>query len=467
MTKSEFETFSTLLLDQLKGKSKEALITIDKNNKLVEQCLGNTDSDDMKKFINDLNNVIVEGKVKSYDIFKKALQHPSFSHVLTSFRNSDVLIRACKALNKDAVKWLLTMDINYDVQDEYGATAFMEAAYRPSMDFLLKKLIKENVDVNKVDYNGNNALFYATKSLEIFKKLYKTGIDVNRVNNEGESLLTYCCKMDRVRTLEFIRKELSLDPNHMNCVGKTACMHLVENAQNVILKSFIKEYNIDPNFKNKFGDTLVSIFIKSYYQHCIGNLKDGSKLLTRHGHNMTQRYAETLQTLIECHCDFNVPVDDDGNTPMMVLLMMKDYVSCQYLLSKYSDGIDLSKENYHGINASYLSLFITNEVFDELYSSDYVYKDKFSSCDLKNLFMNNKSFDKKYLENGDITVVDTMKVTNNYPTKLEYNKIVQLWLMESLFPNAVKVNLLVPYSNEDPNSFGSIMTKHMTGGLLI
>lgn len=207
-------------------------------------------------------------------------------------------------------------------------------------------------------------------------------------------------------------------------------MHLVENAQSVLLKSFINDKNIDPNYKNKFEETLVTTFVKSYYQHYIGNFKDGSKMDTRYTYEKTKRFGETLKILVDFNCDFNVPVDNDGNTPIMVFLLMKDYVTCQYLLSQDKISIDLSKENYHGVNASYLSLLISSEVFDGLTYKDS-YNDKLSYSALKKAFIKNETFDKKYLDVGDedIKVVDSKKIINNYPVTSVY-KTIQTWLIE-------------------------------------
>jgi len=435
MASFDFESFSTLLLKQLEVGDKKALSTIDDHSKLVEQCLSNSKSEYMKKFVYDFNTVIVESKMKKYKIFENVLYHKLFENVLAEFKNSDVLIRACEALNKNAAEWLLTMNLNYDVQAESGATALMESAFRPTLYSVFEKLLKSNVDVNIVDNNGNNALFYATKNAKCLKTLLKkTTIDVNHLNKDNDSVLTYCCKMDRVGTLDILINQKSLDPNHADSNGKTAAMYLVENTQHNILKPFVLNNHIDPNYKNKYGQTLVSCFVNKYYQHCNGELEH-IQLSNRSGYLRNKRYAYTLATLIDLKCDFNVPVDDDGNTPIMVFLMMKDYVSCQYLLERCGNLIDLSKKNYNDINASYLSLFISPEVFEGLLFKN---NDIFSLKTLKKDFIDNPTFDKRYYGNDDINVTEAMKVTNKYQVSPGRSKVIQEWLLEVYFPRAVK-----------------------------
>jgi len=436
MTSTDFQSFSTFFLNQLKIEDKKALDTIERNSKIIKQYLDDANSDYLKKFVNDFNTVVLESKVKKYKIFEKALNHALFGNVLIKFRNSDVLVRACKALNKKAAEWLLTMKLNYNVQDENGATAIMEASFRPSMDFVFEKLLKSNVDINLVDNNGNSVLFYATKNPKSLKTLLnKSNIDINHLNTDNDSVLTYCCRTDRVNALDILINQKSLNPNHANCIGKTAAMYLVENAQYQFLKSFFKTTGVDPNYKNKFEQTLVSCFVKKYYQLC-NNEIDNIELNNRSGYLRNKRYARTLETLIDLGCDFNVPVDDDGNTPLMVFLMMKDYVTSQYLLNECGSAIDLSKKNYNGVNASYLSLFISPEVFDNL---KFKSTSKFSFNALKKAFTDNPTFDKKYLESSeDITVSETLNIINKYKVNPKNSKIIQQWLFEIYIPEAFK-----------------------------
>jgi len=441
MSKTEYEKFSSELLNKLKEQNKNAVKTIDNNKNIVEQCLHGSSSDYLKTFVNDFNNVILSEKIKKFKIFEKVLKHNLFVDVLAEFKKSDVLIRACKTNNKNAAEWLLTMNLNYDTQDENGATALMEASFRPTMISIVKELLKKNVNVNIVDNNGNNALFYATKNVKSLEILLKTKIDINHLNADNDSVLTYSCKMERVNGLNILTKQKSLDVNHMNCVGKTAAMYLVENAQDDILKPFIKNNNINPNFKNKFGETLVSCFVKNFYQLCIENIPD-IKLSNRSGYLRNKRYARTLEALIELGCDFNEVVDEQGNTPIMVFLMMKDYVTCQYLMNTIGNSIDLSKKNYNGVDASYLSLFLSSEVFENLiYKSTH--KDSLSYQALKNKFINNPTYNKEYLETNDITISKSLNVQNDYVVSPQNSKIIQQWLIEIYFPRALS-QLKVP-----------------------
>jgi len=55
--------------------------------------------------------------------------------------------------------------------------------------------------------------------------------------------------------------------------------------------------------------------------------------------------------------DLNVPIDSEGNIPIMFFIAVGDYFSTTYLLEQYR-AIDLSWKNAYGINATYLSLLM-------------------------------------------------------------------------------------------------------------
>eukprot|EP00833_Pecoramyces_ruminatium_P004181 jgi/Orpsp1_1/1178213/evm.model.c7180000064451.1 len=100
MTISEFENFEKELLKQLRKDSKKCLKVIEKNSKLVENYLNGDDLTTIKKFVNDFNDVVLDREVKKYKLFEAVLNHNLFTKVLAQFRESDVLIRACKDIKR-------------------------------------------------------------------------------------------------------------------------------------------------------------------------------------------------------------------------------------------------------------------------------------------------------------------------------------------------------------------------------
>jgi len=135
-----------------------------------------------------------------------------------------------------------------------------------------------------------------------------------------------------MKAFEMLCEKNKIDVNHYDCVGKTAAMYLVENGKYREIKTFVKKYNIDPNYKNKYGESLVSIYVKRFYQQYIGNIGTETNFLSKYNYVITKNYPHTLKSLIDLCCDFNVLVDEDGNTAIMAFLLMKDYITTKYLL---------------------------------------------------------------------------------------------------------------------------------------
>ncbi|KAG4094793.1 ankyrin [Neocallimastix lanati (nom. inval.)] len=471
MTKTEFETFSETLLNQLKNENKDCLKTIEINNKLIEHYLNGQDLGYLKKFVNEFNETVIEARVNKYKLFEKVLNHKLFYNVIAEFRKSDVLIRACKKVNKKAVEWLLTMNIDPNVQDENGMTALMHAAEHVSTDFAVSKLLNEK-SVNMVDNNGNNVLFHATNAPDILKKLLKSRVNVNYLNNDGENVLLYSCRNDKIRAYEILIKEKNADLNCVNCVGMTPAMYLVENARYREVESLVKKGKVNPNYVNKFGNSLVSVYIKKYYQQYIGNIGE-TNYASQYNYVVTKNYALTFRVLIDLGCDFNKPIDMDGNTPIVALLMMKDYVSAKYLIDNCSN-LNLSIKNKYGVSGSSFRGFIDEKVFDAM---NYNKTRNSSSISCKALvkaisehitYENDTKYDPEIVDNGDVIIQKTMEMVNSYPIKPEIAKVAEQWVLEVLYPDAGATVSLVgnSYIKFDPNSFDSLLYKYVCRGMV-
>jgi len=179
------------------------------------------------------------------------------------------------------------------------------------------------------------------------------------------------------------------------------------------------------NYKNKFGETLVTTFIKSYYNNYsnyIGNfVVEGNYLLYKNA-------AFTLRELVKAGCDFNVIIDEDGNTPIIFFLLTEDYAIANYILRKCD--IDVSIKNRFDISASLLSEFINKTVFDRLQYNKSKSSNVFSYSTLKSLITSNKTFDSSFRNNNNVSM---NKQYRYFPsTNIQ---VIQQWLLEFLYPN--------------------------------
>jgi len=369
MTVSDFETFKTEFFGQLLKENKKCLKIIDDNSKVVEFYLNSKGITYVKIFVNDFNNVVLNPRFEKFKLLKDVLYHPLLTSVLSQFRESDVLIKACKRVNRRAIEWLLTMDMNLGVQDEFGRTVLLYAVKEPVLDIVVKKVMKSNEDIiHKVDNKGNNALFYATENMITFRNFlkYKDVFDFNYKNYDNENLLMYSCRYGNINSEEYFNylcKFVKVDPYYVNIEGKTIAMYLAEHFKYRQLRSIVKEYNIDPNFKTKRGHTLVNCVIKKYYQTYIKKITDTK------GFGLNFQFFKsaliTFVTLVELGCDINEPIDEDGTTMTIILLKLRDGVTYNYLISKGAKEYPLLVEDNLNPYEKYPGVDITNPIIQE------------------------------------------------------------------------------------------------------
>ncbi|OUM61121.1 hypothetical protein PIROE2DRAFT_62710 [Piromyces sp. E2] len=328
----EFEEFKTKLLEKINKRDSDCLKLIDKNKNLVQEYFTKERMFYVREFIDDLYEPILNEK-KKFKVIEKVLKHPLMKVVLEEFRKSQTLIKICRdGNNKQAMLWLLSMDMDQCVQDKLGRTALMYLVKQYHVDMIIDEFLKVKGDhYNLTDENGNTALFYATHGAPfVMRKLLKSGLfDYNHLNNKHENILMY----NTLVSFELLMDKPDIDYNVVNNEGKNLAMILVENGRyNELMKLNVKK-GIDVNYQNQYGETLVSIFFKKYHEL----VSDKSAVFeTEKNRFKIQAMSQTLKTLIKLGCDFNRPIDNEGNTPVMYFLIMEDYHSLQYLIDNCS-----------------------------------------------------------------------------------------------------------------------------------
>jgi len=350
----EYEEFEKKLLSFLKNNNIECLNLIDDNEKLIQLKLQNNENPVyIKRLINNLNDIILQ--LQQFNLIEKILNHNLLPDVLIEFQQSDILIRACKMEKIEAINWLLTMNINKSIQDKNGMTALMHAVEHSNLFSVVKVLVEEdNESIYIKDNKNETILFHAVHNLEILKYLiYNTKLDVNQLNCNNESIFLFSCKRDIEEAVDALMVKTNLNPNLMDNDGKTGPMYLVENGKYNLICSIIKTYKqFDINLRNKKNEGFLSSFIKKYY-----NYYTSENFLNEL--NNFKKHCYLLMYLCTTNCDFNYPIDEYGNTPIMFFLLIKDYSSALYILKV--KNIDISIKNCYGINASYLTFFIDND----------------------------------------------------------------------------------------------------------
>ncbi|ORX82168.1 ankyrin [Anaeromyces robustus] len=367
----DYNTFVTEFLLALKNNDKVAPSLLDNNKKIIQENLGeNTKIEIMDNFINLLINIIIKiEKKKKFSVIEKALKHNTMTTVYRYFQNSHVMIKAVEAENETALKCLMSMKVSPYVQDENGMNVLMYILRSEQCYSYAKSFASDKKCLNQEDNNGRTALFYTYDNAPGLWKLLDYGIDINHKDHDGGNVLIYCCKTNK--KFKYFLKE-KVDVNAIDNNGKTAAMYLAINGyySDEVIQGHLalyktlsnKEYSTfqkllkagcNFNYINEKGESTLSLLLKYMYKSTNPKIFDS--------------YIRTLISLIFTDCDFNIPIDEDKNTALMVFLLANDMESFNFVLKHYSDYenlmnrkvLDLNKKNKNG--ESVTSLFMKSK----------------------------------------------------------------------------------------------------------
>jgi len=305
----QIEKFEIEFLDDLKNNDKKSCIKkLDENKSLLETGLGEKASyETIRHFIDGINNIIVV-TTKKFSLFEKIFKHEALARVFRVWKDSDVLVKACKEKNKDACKWLLSMNVKMNTQDEDGMTALMYAVKDNKLDFVVKELITNKDSLDLVDKNGENALFHALRNpyADLFNELlWRGNINVNHVNKNGDTALLYCCKNEIYKPIQFLISRHDINVNIKDDRGKTAVIYLAEKSREEELKK-LKNRNCDYSYTSKTGESVLSLVFNNLYAQDsrIWNFK---------------KNLDILYFLTSTNCNFNIPINENGNTVLSIV----------------------------------------------------------------------------------------------------------------------------------------------------
>lgn len=84
----------------------------------------------------------------------------------------------------------------------------------------IKLLIENNINVNQVNKDGDNALFHNTINIRSVEYLIEAGININHINNEGSNVLFYANE----HTSQVLVKN-GIDVNNINKDGENVLFY--------------------------------------------------------------------------------------------------------------------------------------------------------------------------------------------------------------------------------------------------
>ncbi|ORX82172.1 ankyrin [Anaeromyces robustus] len=340
----DYDTFVTEFLSAIKNNDKKALTLLDENKSMIQEKLGeNANLETMDNFINLLINVIVQIDKKKFDVVKNALKHRIMTTVYRHFQNSNAMIKAVESKNKNALKWLHSMNVSPYIQDENGLNILMHIVQSEKCYSYISAFISDKKCLNQEDNFGRTALFYAINNPPGFWRLVENGIDINHKDHDGNNILIYCCKINKLFHFKYLVDRKYMDVNATNNEGRTAAMYLAMNGSYSLYSSMtnrmyytfedLRIAHFDFNYINNQGESVLSVLLKYMYKSINPKKFDS--------------YIHTLISLMLTDCDFNIPIDEDKNNALMVLLLVNDYESFNFII-KHRKNLDLKKQNKNG-----------------------------------------------------------------------------------------------------------------------
>lgn len=165
-------------------------------------------------------------------------------------KNNDDFIRwiLFRASYEESKNIIINTNIDINIIDDEGRNSLFYADYKKS-----KLLIEYGINVNQIDIDGNNALYRANynKSLLLLKK----GINVNNINRDGENALFFSDYKTSILLIDY-----GIDINQTNIYGCNSLFFCSNNKGELLIRKgintkqkhiFFKETALDYFYANK------------------------------------------------------------------------------------------------------------------------------------------------------------------------------------------------------------------------
>ena len=234
------------------------------------------------------------------------------------------LIYAARSVHITVYKKLLEKGANHLCLDYAGCNALYYLieghgfstyyGVKPNAKELIEVLPHDKASLAVVDSEtGNSILHHAAANgyLKLVKKLLKNDVDINKQNNEGETPIIIACKRKQYLVFEFLLKhnaDITIKDNNNDTVITIAQQYANQSGDNTLEDILIK-YNIE--LPLKLGELDVNQVDKK-----------GNTALHLATKDCTFGTLEKMQELIERGADINLQ-NKQGKTALMLASWLK------------------------------------------------------------------------------------------------------------------------------------------------
>lgn len=176
-------------------------------------------------------------------------------------------LHAIAARNEDLtiLNYFLEKGVDVNQQDEDGATPYLNAAERNSVD-VVRLLTQRIQDINAKDKAGRSALALAVRrnKPEVVQFLLDQGADIHTLDKKGNTLAFYLIptftakKPEAFETKLRLLQDKGLDLTQVQHDGNTL-LHLAAQENQLALLKRLLSFGIDINLKNRDGNTALHL----------------------------------------------------------------------------------------------------------------------------------------------------------------------------------------------------------------
>ena len=270
-------------------------------SKIIVPSQGSTDRTVKQMIKNDLIK-----EVKELEMFGSRINKQTIN-VFRHKNNESLWLRACKSVDIQHMKYLLSLDSNFDVNEadsKNQRTPIIYASMQNSIDAVTLLLNQTDIDVNHRDNQGCSALWYVAKKgfSQVVRLLVDAGADINACDDKrGETPLIAALKQEKYEVVCWmltngVKYGLDMDiedfqgrsflfychqtkneslvalyqhchKNNHGCFINTQHIMNAFEQKNTILAEYLfnagKEYELDTSITDKNGQTLWVYFWKT------------------------------------------------------------------------------------------------------------------------------------------------------------------------------------------------------------